>query len=67
MSNKQRTSLHISHILSHGCDNCECLQSKGGGGGGGGGVHESFWEFPAKMAKFSFSKTIFESFWEMEK
>ena len=31
-SNKQRTSLHISHILSHGCDNCECLQSKGGGG-----------------------------------
>ena len=35
MSNKQRTSLYISHILSYGCDNCECLQSKGGGG-----VHE---------------------------
>ena len=31
------------------------------GGGGGGGGHENFREFPAKMAKFSFSKTIFES------
>ena len=28
----------------------------------GGGGHENFREFPAQMAKFSFSKTIFEKF-----
>ena len=43
-----------------GSHRCACQHTDIQGGGGGG--HENFREFPAKMAKFSFSKTIFEKF-----